>query len=213
MTDWLMIGITAAYVVATVFICIANFKSARATRDQVEESKREYEETRRLQVMPYLQVSFREGLLDEHGDPQTPYSILTISNGEKDNQVSMVRYITFTNVGQGLNHHTKISWNEINKKEKPRFEKDIVIPPQGKWGTNVLFSAQRPESDDPMKKIVTKESIYIEYMDLLGNTYRQHVEIFFVISYTEMHEMYYLISAPELIPPEEELGAPPDKKT
>lgn len=43
-TDWLMIVITAVYVIATIFICIANFKSAKATREQVSEARRQYEE-------------------------------------------------------------------------------------------------------------------------------------------------------------------------
>lgn len=49
-TDWLMIVITAVYVIATIFICIANFKSAKATREQVAESRRQYEEEHRAFV-------------------------------------------------------------------------------------------------------------------------------------------------------------------
>lgn len=43
-TDWLMLVITSVYVIATIFICIANFKSAKATREQVAEARRQYEE-------------------------------------------------------------------------------------------------------------------------------------------------------------------------
>ena len=32
MTDWIMIAITAVYVIATIFICIFNYRSAKATR-------------------------------------------------------------------------------------------------------------------------------------------------------------------------------------
>lgn len=31
MTDWIMIAITAVYVIATIFICIFNYRSAKAT--------------------------------------------------------------------------------------------------------------------------------------------------------------------------------------
>lgn len=54
-TDWLMFGITAIYVVATIFICIANIRAANATRDQIAESQRQFDENRRLDAMPYLQ--------------------------------------------------------------------------------------------------------------------------------------------------------------
>ena len=61
-TDWLMVGITFVYVVATIFICRANMKSAEATREQIAESKRQFEEESRA----YVTVSFdvvRSGLL------------------------------------------------------------------------------------------------------------------------------------------------------
>lgn len=53
-TDWLMVIITAVYVIATIFICWANIKSARATRDQLAEAKRQYEEEHR----PYISYQF-----------------------------------------------------------------------------------------------------------------------------------------------------------
>ena len=61
-TDWLMVGITLVYVVATIFIWRANSKSAEATKEQVAESKRQFKETQRLEVMPYLQFESCDGL-------------------------------------------------------------------------------------------------------------------------------------------------------
>ena len=55
--EWVMVWITAVYVVATILICYANLKSARATREQVLESQRQFEETKRLERMPYFDVS------------------------------------------------------------------------------------------------------------------------------------------------------------
>ena len=51
--------ITAVYVIATILICRANIRAANATREQVEESKRQFEETQRLQIMPFLQIEIR----------------------------------------------------------------------------------------------------------------------------------------------------------
>lgn len=53
-TDWLMVVITFVYVVATIFICIANLRSAKATREQLAESKRQYDEENRA----FITVSF-----------------------------------------------------------------------------------------------------------------------------------------------------------
>ncbi len=44
LTDWIMIAITIVYVIATIFICHANYKSAKASNDQLDEMKRQYEE-------------------------------------------------------------------------------------------------------------------------------------------------------------------------
>lgn len=53
-TDWLMFGITAIYVIATIFICGANIKSANATREQIAESQRQFNEENR----PVVEVEF-----------------------------------------------------------------------------------------------------------------------------------------------------------
>lgn len=46
--------ITFVYVIATIFICLANIKSANATREQLLEQKRQFEETNR----PIIEVEF-----------------------------------------------------------------------------------------------------------------------------------------------------------
>jgi hypothetical protein len=50
MTDWIMIIITAVYVVATIFISYFNHQSAKATREQVSESVRQFNEANRAYV-------------------------------------------------------------------------------------------------------------------------------------------------------------------
>lgn len=71
LTDWIMIAITFVYVVATILICIFNYKSAQATRDQVAEAKRQFEESNRA----FITVTFviiRSGLavllIKNHGN-------------------------------------------------------------------------------------------------------------------------------------------------
>lgn len=199
MTDWLMVIITAIYVVATILICIANFMSAKATREQIDESKKQHKETQRLQALPYLQVAFDDGITNEDNSPQTPYTFLDISDANEDDKVTAIRYISFKNVGLGLLHHTKLTWDSKDRKDDGYPEKDIVIPPHVQWGFNALISAKKPESNDPLKKKSSKCYFKVEYEDLLGNKYRQQVEVIFVISYTELHEMYYFITPPELI--------------
>ena len=47
LTDWLMVIITAIYIVATIFICIYNGKSAKAAKTQTEEMRRQFYATNR----------------------------------------------------------------------------------------------------------------------------------------------------------------------
>lgn len=60
-TDWLMVIITAVYVIATIAICWANIKSAKATRAQLEESKRQFNENNRAFVTVTFEI-IRSGL-------------------------------------------------------------------------------------------------------------------------------------------------------
>ncbi len=45
--DWVMVIITGIYVVATIFICWANIKSAKASKEQLKEMQRQYAEASR----------------------------------------------------------------------------------------------------------------------------------------------------------------------
>ena len=62
--------ITVVYVVATIFICWANIRSAKATRAQVAEQQREFEETNRAFVTVTFEI-IKSGLavlrIQNHG--------------------------------------------------------------------------------------------------------------------------------------------------
>jgi len=76
----LMVLITSIYVIATINISNANIKSAEATREQITESKRQFEESKRLQVMPYLQLSF----IDSDVSDADPCLYLEMNNDKGD---------------------------------------------------------------------------------------------------------------------------------
>lgn len=62
LTDWLMVIITAIYVVATVFICIYNGKSAKAAKEQTEEMITQFNSVNRPMVTVRFDI-IRSGLL------------------------------------------------------------------------------------------------------------------------------------------------------
>ena len=53
-SDWVMVLITLVYVIATIFICWANFKSAKVSKEQLIEMQKQFEENNR----PYVEVEF-----------------------------------------------------------------------------------------------------------------------------------------------------------
>lgn len=63
--EWLTALSTTVYVVATIVICIANFKSSKATREQTREQQRQFEELNRPCIDVYYDV-IRNGLATLH---------------------------------------------------------------------------------------------------------------------------------------------------
>lgn len=62
MTDWIMVIITAIYVIATIVICYFNGKSAKAAKTQTDEMIRQYQMMNRPNVTIHFDI-IRSGLL------------------------------------------------------------------------------------------------------------------------------------------------------
>jgi len=73
--DWVMVIITGVYVIATIVICWANFKSANASKEQLNEMRQQYADTNR----PILEYEF-------HYSRRTWYSVRFINHGNRTAQ-------------------------------------------------------------------------------------------------------------------------------
>lgn len=103
--EWVMVWITAIYVIATILICIANLKSAKATREQVAESKRQYDEENRAyityafiyekkafyglrftnngkRVAKKVKIALRDAFIQSLTDPQSKDQLMIIAKNE-----------------------------------------------------------------------------------------------------------------------------------
>ena len=196
-TEWIMVVITAIYVVATIVICVFNYKTAKAANLQIQESKRQFDETRRLQIMPYLQVTITPKKDGEIWNP-LPEAWFIISDSDKDNTVRSDYYISFENIGLGMLHHTKILWNSKSKHNDGYPAKDIVMAINSPWRITGAFFAERAESDDPFKAKRIDCSIDVTHEDLIGNLYSQKVEMLFLIHHTKIDLVHYSITPPML---------------
>ena len=52
--EWVMVIITGIYVIATIFICLANIKAANASKEQLREMQKQFAETNR----PVVELEF-----------------------------------------------------------------------------------------------------------------------------------------------------------
>lgn len=188
-------GYNNSCICTCIAICIANYKSVQAANAQYLESKRQFDESRRLQIMPYLQVTISPGEFQENGQPVTPYSIFEISK-PTSNKLDTLLSISFDNVGLGMLHHTAIYWNSISKHKDKCPEEDVVMVPHIPWKMNCLFTAEGSEIDDIHKPDHANCSIDIFYEDLAGNKYSQHIKMIFLIYYSEIKLLYYHIIPP-----------------
>lgn len=68
--EWVMVIITAVYVIATIAICIANFCSANASKKQLKEMQRQFEEENR----PNIETEF-------HFERRRCFIVRFINNG------------------------------------------------------------------------------------------------------------------------------------
>lgn len=55
MADWIMVGITTIYVIATVIMCFFNYKALMLTRQQLIETNKQHIEQQKSSLMPILQ--------------------------------------------------------------------------------------------------------------------------------------------------------------
>ena len=167
-TDWLTVIITAVYVVATIFICIYNGKSAKAAREQLAESQRQFEENlknsnekERRKVQPYLML--------------TAVNVDGIYN----------RFLlSFVNYGDGSAKEIKYITNEDEQflvlYQKDKFYKAVISSPISK---SYLRKEQTMEfgvailEENKNGNLLFEVKFKISFKDLLDNEYEQ--EFFF----------------------------------
>lgn len=165
MAEWIMVVITFVYVVATIFICVFNYRSAKATREQVELSKAQYADDTRLKLMPCLFVErispldFVNGTI-EYGFSGCEHEGAKTINGDL--------YFKITNVGSGIakniHYFMNPGANGYRRYHIPSFPVDDC--------RTLKFSfTSKPGTNHEL-------DLHISYTDLLDNKYEQTLSIF-----------------------------------
>ena len=158
---------TTIYAVITVFILRANKRSADASFSQIEESKRQFEETQRLEIMPYIQFESVGGL------PTTSNKLkLSLVNGNSSQVKSKDEdfLLQVKNIGHGTATAIQYTWENFTKRRSFPVTALQNGDAQSFWAC-VLF----PEKTFKDKKAI----LTLFYCDLLHNQYEQKVELTF----------------------------------
>lgn len=174
----LMVIITLIYVFATIFICYFNGKSAKATQDQIKESRRQYEETKRLEMMPIIQ--FCRSTNPEHSSAGHCSMVVTPPNQSSSGWRSSCE-ITFLmkNIGLGNMKEATYSWtNEDGQKIIcDTFPIESLCANEETELTIFFDSYERKEMKYGEK---IKCLLDLTYKDLLENEYAQAITFVFV---------------------------------
>lgn len=169
-TDWLMVVITFVYVVATIFICWANIKSAKASKEELAEMRRQYADENR----PRIEIEFCY-------ERRTWYIVRFINHGRLTAQhVKIILDEEFIDslpnpdfqdtlrkqrekeciIGVGQHYDLYIASNELrgNPNMKPVTGKILYQDESGKYENDIYIDLENyatffsSTSDDPMVK-------------------------------------------------------------
>ena len=193
-TDWLMVGITLVYVIATIAIWFANHKSARATEKQLIESKRQFDEAKRLEHMPYMQVSFGEWKTSDERGSYFPNMWLNINRTADNHASSSGMSIDVTNIGLGLAVNIKCKWISAGIEQEQHLSASLLK--RGECcNSTFIISAAIPEKEPQY----ADTSLIICFDDFLGNHYEQTVDISFQIHPHHISLVQYSTKPPKYI--------------
>ena len=166
-TDWLMVVITAIYVGATIAIWCANKKAAQMTEKQLEESRRQFEESKRLECMPFLQL---ERCIPERASFESTFPLF---NKEALNESFEI--VKLRNLGNGTAINLIYTWK---CKAVSKTETDCMPICAIQKGDSYYWQMNFETSTD-LQDFFHGELCF-EFNDLLGNTYEQKVDITFI---------------------------------
>ena len=166
-TDWMMVGITLVYVFATIAIWKANKKSAEAALNQLSESRNQFEESKRLETMPFLQLEIPTG-----NNP--PLFEIELDLCEGDRTETLYKIVKLKNLGNGSATNIVFSWKRNNTCDQVC---DYLPINAIMHGDSYYF--QLTFFTDVTVETGTTGVLIWQYDDLLGNSYEQKVSLIF----------------------------------
>lgn len=184
----LMLVITTIYVAATINMSESNNESAKATREQVEESKRQFDDNQRISMMPYLQSERTDSFGYDHR-----LVLWLVHSGPTRNTIEI--NFKFMNVGIGTAKDIEYVWNAFEGSSR---RNPLPIRALHSGGSQVLQIAL--DGPAAIYNNNPEASIDIFYKDLLENEYVQSIKLTFFYTLEKGYDLGdYTTSSPKLI--------------
>ncbi len=180
--------ITTVYVIATIAICLANIMSANASRRQLLEAKRQYEDEKKLKLMPCIQVKKIATAREVHG-------IISYTIQQKqasDTWVEESFLFEITNVGHDIARNVNYYWlDQVDDKINNRFRYHIESLPIGDRRVAQINFRTVPTNCH------TTVILKIIFQDLIGNHYFQCLTFCFSVFRNKIELDTYAMKAPQ----------------
>lgn len=177
--DWAMVIVTAIYVVATVFIMIANRRSAKSARDQLAEMKREHEESIRYGIMPFLQM-------EETTENAYGFMMELPLVDESDPDWDGENIVRIKNIGNGAATNITYTWigGEMTRPINEAFPVN-AIKADGEYRIYISFPCLKDNIN------TANGTITFHYDDMRGYSYDQRMTLSFLSNkvYTGINEI------------------------
>lgn len=177
--DWALVFITLVYAICTVFIFLSNRKANKLLKEQISESNKQHEETKHLEILPYLKVECKSSQIATASGLglKIKYSIEGISNKD-ENSIKL----SLENVGLGTAVNVQYLWalkdlqgNFLLKGSSMLLPNALTIGEK----RDVIYYICHP----PVKHMIEKNTNHIQlcagfiYQDMLAAEYRQDILI------------------------------------
>ena len=191
-TDWLMVGITAVYVAATIIICISNRRSAKAARESVEESRKQFEKNVELQrqhnydsIRPAVSIDYASNddgtgysgsiTVTNHGlGPAVIRELRFISDGGRDYRNAhgycpMNDFLAFRLQEENEQMPVQLIFHEYYSKEFRDDSEDRDFLGTGESLPLLRFAAKDRREGDVVARVFHGVRMELVYTDLYGS--------------------------------------------
>jgi len=175
---------TAAYVLASVLIYRANYEAVQASLAQLEESRRQFHETQRLECMPCFDL----GLEDLDSGLYKEVDVTAQLHGE----VVVHSYsLLLDNIGKGIAQDFRCALRPAGAAETELAVLPLA-PMQKRNVVHLLFCADTEGFSDG----AIRATLHLSFADLLKNRYVQNIEASFTLEHGAMQLAIERIHAP-----------------